>query len=201
MNINRNNKCLITQSLLSAYEWIFKIDNGYEDFINTLNRKGIQQNQAMLDGIQFENIVNARVGGAAPLPKHPWFKGTEAIYSIVQRAALQVKLSRDITVGGREFVLYGVLDALHAGHIYDIKHSKTYHRGKYRENPQHPMYFELCPAAIDFSYLVSDGAELYTETYYPGDGNNIENQIKEFMRYLERENLMETYNNNWISKY
>lgn len=110
MNI-RNNKFLITQSLLSAYQWIFKVDNGYEDFLRTLNRQGIQQNQAMLDGIQFENIVNARVMGAEPLPNHDWFKGTELVYNAVKGATLQVKMSRDIHVGDYTFVLYGILDA------------------------------------------------------------------------------------------
>jgi hypothetical protein len=200
MNL-RDEKFLITQSLLSAYEWIFKVDNGYEGFLRTLNRQGIQQNQAMLDGIQFENIVNARVTGAEPLPKHKWFKGTEAVYGAVKGAALQVKLSREIHIGNYTFVLYGILDALHAGHIYDIKFSKTYSRGKYRDSPQHPMYFLLCPAAIDFTYLVSDGADLYRETYYPEDDNDIETRIRALLRFLEREKLTDVFHHNWISKY
>lgn len=197
----RNEKFLITQSLLSSYNWIFKTDSGYDDFIKTLNRQGIQQNQAMLDGIQFENIVNARVTGAEPLPKHEWFKGTEAVYNAVKGAALQVKLSRDVSVGEWNFVLYGILDALCAGHIYDIKFSKTYKRGKYLDSPQHPMYFALCPTAIDFTYLVSDGADLYRETYYPCDAEGVEPQITALMWFLEREKLTDVYKQNWISKY
>jgi hypothetical protein len=201
MSINSSNKYLITQTLLSSYEWIFKSEDGYEDFLKTLRREPFQQNKAMLDGIHFENMVYARVGGAPPSPKNQWHEGVETVYGIVKDAALQVKLYRDISVGKREFVLYGILDALYAGHIYDIKFSKNYYRGKYLKSPQHPMYFKLCPEAIDFIYISSDGDETFQERYEPQDCDDISDKISEFLRFIEREKLEEDFTTNWKSKY
>ena len=64
------NRFLITQSLLSSYGWIFKTDNGYEDFLKTLHRKKSRQTQAMLDGLQFENLVTAYCEGNPPEDGH-----------------------------------------------------------------------------------------------------------------------------------
>jgi hypothetical protein len=98
-------------------------------------------------------------------------------------------------------VCYGVLDFLKAGVIYDTKYSKTYSVGKYRESPQHPMYFYLTPEAKEFQYKICDGQWVYTETYSPDEVEPIEKTIKHFMDFLDRQNLVKTFCENWISKY
>ena len=44
---------------------------------------------------------------------------------------LQYRARKEVCVGGLTLVLYGRLDALLAGGIYDIKFSKGYDRGKF----------------------------------------------------------------------
>lgn len=195
------NKFLITQSLLSAWLWAYKLDNGYEDFLKTLHREPIQPTKAMLDGQRFENVVNAVATGAEIEPTHEWYKPVTDVVGYVKDAQQQVKLSRDISVQGVNFVIYGVLDYLKRGVIYDTKYSKTYHVGKYLASPQHPMYFALVPEAYRFDYLISDGDWVYRETYRPDDVEPIEATIKHFMDYLDSRKLVDTFCENWRSKY
>lgn len=199
------NKFLITQSLLSSYDWIFKKENGYEDFIKTLERKTKPPTQAMLNGQHFENLVTAYCNGSEPEPNHKWIKGIKGIGDIVQGGAFQVRLSENISVDGIEFVLYGILDVLKSGIIYDIKYSSTYTFGKYLDSPQHPMYFALCPESVQFTYLVysknRNKDDIYKETYYKNDVIPIEQEIKEFMNFLDKRNLVDLYAQKWKSRY
>lgn len=178
-----------------------KLDNGYADFLKTLNREPIQQTKAMLDGIRFENCLNAVLNGAEIEPTHEWYKPITQLADELQGAQQQVRLSRDISVGGVNFVLYGVLDYLKAGAIYDTKFSKTYKVGKYLTSPQHPMYFALVPEAYKFSYKICDGKWVYTETYRPDEVEPIERTISNFLKFLDNMNLKEVYFNKWQSKY
>lgn len=194
-------KYLLTQSLLSAWLWSYKLETGYEDFLKTLRREPIQQNKAMRDGIHFENVLNAVLNGAEIEPTHEWYKPIMELYPTLYGSQQQVRLSRDITVQGVPLVLYGVLDFLNAGIIYDTKYSKTYRVGKYLDSPQHPMYFALLPEAREFRYKICDGKYIYTETYYPGEVEPIERTIKHFMDFLDKQNLVDTFCTRWKSKY
>ena len=49
MSQRRSKRFLITQSLISSWQWGLKLENGYEDFLKTLRREPIQQNKAMLE--------------------------------------------------------------------------------------------------------------------------------------------------------
>lgn len=198
---NKSNKFLITQSLLSAWQWSFILENGHEDFLKTLNRDPLKPTKAMLDGNKFENILNAVLSGATIEPDHEWYKPIMELYPILQGAQQQVRLARDITVHGINFVCYGVLDFLKAGIIYDTKYSKTYRVGKYFESPQHPMYFALVPEAREFNYLICDGKYVYKETYHPADTEPIEDTIGNFMKFLDRLDLVDIYCDKWRSLY
>lgn len=195
------NKFLITQSLISSWLWSYKLEDGYEDFLKTLRREPIQQTKAMLDGIRFENMLNAVLNGAEIEPTHEWYKPIMELYPTLFGAQQQVRLSRDIRVDGMNFVLYGVLDYLKAGVIYDTKYSKTYRVGKYLDSPQHPAYFALTPEAREFTYLICDGTYIYRETYRPDELEPIERTISQFMAFLDRQNLVSTFCEQWRSKY
>lgn len=196
-----SNRFLITQSLLSAWSWSYKMESGYDDFLKTLRNERGPQTKQMLDGIRFENVLNAVLNGAEIEPTHEWYKPICELYGTLRGAAQQVRLSKDITVDGINFVMYGVLDYLKAGVIYDTKFSKTYNVGKYRESPQHLLYLALVPNAYEFQYKVCDGQWVYTETYRPDEVEPPERIIKQFMDFLDRQNLVETYYENWKSKY
>lgn len=196
-----SNRFLVTQSLLSSWQWVYKLDDGYQDFLDTLNKKPIHQTKAMLEGIRFENVLNAVLSGANIDPSHEWYAPIMELKPTLEGAQQQVKVSRDIQVNGINFVVYGVLDFLKSGIIYDSKYSKTYRVGKYLDSPQHPSYFFVVPEAYEFQYKICDGTYIYTETYRPDDVEPIERTIGHFMDFLDRQNLVETYTANWLSKY
>ena len=177
------------------------LENGYEDFLKTLRREPIQQNKAMLEGIRFENVLNATLKGADIGIDHEWYKPIMELYPTLAGAQQQVRLSRDLTVNGITFVCYGVLDFLKAGTVFDTKYSKTYSVGKYLDSPQAPMYLALIPEAREFQYKICDGKYIYTETYRPDEVEPIERTIKHFMDFLDKQNLVKTYYEFWKSKY
>ena len=196
-----SNKYLITQSLLSSWLYVYKSEDGYESFIKALNKEPVQLTQAMLDGNRFENLVSAVNKGNPLDPAHEWYAGVTETAKILKGSAEQVKLSTEIIIDDITLVLYGVLDNLKAGVIYDTKMSRAYHYGKYYDSPQHSMYFKLCPEAYKFTYIVFNGKDVFTETYYPYDTPPIEGYIKMFFKFLNRMNLINIYKDIWISKY
>lgn len=207
---------LVTQSLLSAWQWMFKAedaDAAETDFMRVLRRERGEPSPAMLAGRVFESLCYAIADGRfIPLldehgtPVFPTeYLGASKVAEIIHGGAWQVKERKEISVGNRDFLLYGILDVLKAGTIYDIKfRTKSLGSGdvagKYLDSPQHPMYLDLVPEATQFAYLVSDGRDLYVESYQRGDVAPIEDTISEFMAYLERTGLTPLYIERWASK-
>lgn len=201
MSLRASEKYLITHTLLSAWEWSFKLEDGYGDFLRTLNREKSPPTPAMLDGNQFEAMVSAYNAGNPLDEKHKWHDGIVETADILRGSAEQVKLSREVEIDGINFVLYGILDNLRAGVIYDTKMSKTYHFGKYRDSTQHPMYFELCPEAYIFKYVIFTGRDVFVEEYRKDDTESIFPRIKQFMKWLDTRGLTDTYFDKWKSKF
>ena len=193
----RQSKLRITQTLISAWEYSFKTDDGYEDFIRTLNREKKQPTKAMLDGIRFESCVNNVLDGATIEPEHEWYEVVTELARYLKGSQKQVTLFKEIKVDGQTFLLHGVLDFLKAGVIYDTKFSKTYHLNKYLQSPQHPLYLELVPEARRFEYLVCDGKYIYKEKYPREIVPSIEPIVNQFMKYLKYHDLWNTYENLW----
>ena len=75
----RKPKFRLTQSLISAYEWTFKKEDGYEDFIAALNREKKQPTVAMLEGIRYENCLNSVLDGVEIPEDHEWYRPITAV--------------------------------------------------------------------------------------------------------------------------
>ena len=193
----RTSKVRITQSLLSAWEWSFKTDDGWDDFIATLNREKKQPTQAMLDGIRFENCLNNVLKGEPIYQDNEWYNVLVEMSCELQGAQQQVSLFQDCEIDVQPFLLHGVLDYLREGHIWDCKFSKTYHLNKYLTSPQTPMYLSLVPEARDFTYIISDGKYVYREKYPRDIVPPIEPTIYNFMQYLKKHGLWEVYCEKW----
>ena len=193
----RTSKVRITQSLLSSWEWSFKTDDGWDDFIAALNREKKQPTQAMLDGIRFENCLNNVLKGEPIYQDNEWYNVLVEMSCELQGAQQQVSLFQDCEVDGQPFLLHGVLDYLREGHILDCKFSKTYHLNKYLTSPQTPMYLSLVPEARDFTYIISDGKYVYREKYPRDIVPPIEPTIYNFMQYLKKHGLWEVYCEKW----
>jgi len=202
-------KYLITQSLLSAWGYLFDCHEGCEDdaradFLATLNREQKERTQAMLNGIEFENEVYAQAHSLSRYPHEKWETGIRKVAKILGNAPVQVKAKREITVGDMDFLVYGILDALKAGIIYDVKfRNKSLASediyGKYLFSPQHPAYFYIVPEATEFRYLVCDGEDVYEEAYTRENTKDIGEFIENFVDWLKAENLLEVYKEKWAA--
>ena len=193
-------KLLLTQSLLSS--WLYQYnaydpEKAHEDFLKVLRREPTQQNEAMLNGIQFENMVMACCEGTRPDPDHKWADVVLETSRILEGSQFQVAAYRDKRIDGVPFLLYGRLDALKAGTIYDTKFVRHYEAGKYVSSPQHPMYFDCVPEAFRFVYVVSDGKFVYQEEYRREEVPEPDGIIRGFMQYLEYSGLAQTYIDKW----
>ncbi|MDR1298671.1 MAG: hypothetical protein LBJ84_00270 [Oscillospiraceae bacterium] len=197
---------LMTHSLLSAWKYALK-ENPYEnaesktdkyaDFLVTLNRIKTEPNAAMKNGIDFENLVTDIINGGGANAE--WYEAADTAARILCGAKLQYTAMREADIGGTRYLLYGRLDGLKAGHIYDIKFSKSYERSKYIDSTQHPMYFELVPEAQWFSYVVSNGEYLWTETYRRDESLGIAETVAEFAAWLDMRELTQLYREKWLA--
>lgn len=210
---------LMTHSLLSS--WLYAIkDNPYEDatterdtmkeFMTNLRREPTPTTEAMQKGIDFEHLVMNIVDGIEtirssgddapqPISEHRWYSAAEKVAHRVRGGIPQYKARRMVEAGGLTLVLYGRLDWLKAGEIIDTKFSSHYDRGKYIDSTQHPTYFELVPEARKFSYIVSNGMDVWTETYFREDTPSIFPVISDFLDWLAVMGLLELYKEKWVA--
>ena len=193
----RKPKLRVTQSLLSAWEWSFKKEDGWDDFLTALNKQKKQLTKQMLDGIRFENCLNAVLDGEEIPEDHEWAKPIRQLAKYLDGSQQQVVLFRDVWIDGQPILLHGVLDYLRAGVIYDTKFSKNYHLNKYLNSPQHPLYLALVPEARRFEYLSCDGTWVYRECYPRYIVEPIEPTIKQFLQFLKEHDLYKTYSELW----
>lgn len=215
---------LMTHSLLSA--WLYSMqenpfadatteDTAKEDFLRVLRREPTPTTEAMQNGIDFENLVTDIVNGkfeaevmsisqepnsgeimeAKKYPK--WFGAAVQVADIVRGGQLQYVAKKQVRVADMDLLLYGRLDVLKAGHIYDIKFSGSYDRGKYFGSTQHPMYLDLVPEAVDMTYLVSNGTDVWTERYRRDETQSIYPVIRDFLQWLTATGLIQTYLYHW----
>lgn len=201
---------LMTHSLLSAWQYSME-ENPYEDatnetdpmgdFLKVLRREPREPTEAMQNGIDFEDMVTSIANGAEwqTDKEHRWYNAAAKVADIVRGGSFQFKARKQIEVAGTPILLYGILDVLKAGTIYDVKFSKSYDRGKYIDSTQHPTYFELVPEAFAFKYLVSNGSSLWTETYRRDETPSIIPVAADFLGWLEAVDLMDVYRKNWVA--
>lgn len=217
---------LMTHSLLSSWLRSMK-DNPWEEgddpeketaldeFMHVLRREKTPTSPAMQSGIDFEDLVTAILTGQEKanyhmtsrdgsqtlkvfaVAEHPWYEAACKVAGMIQGAKLQYVARRYVTIGGMDFLLYGRLDAMKEGRIFDIKYSGSYERGKFRDSTQHPMYYRLVPEMMNFTYIVSNGTDVWTEVYWYDEVPRIEPVITDFLQWLRDINLMETYKEYW----
>lgn len=220
-------KTRITKTLLDSYAYIFDCYEGGEedamnDFITTLKREPVPENEAMANGKAFEQLVmqiadgqfhpefitdgtvNSVSGEVMGYDRYPkWYSGAKKIADIVAGGQWQVHVDTDLQVDGRNFWLHGFCDVVKAGVIYDVKFkSKSFNNldlyGSYRSSSQHSAYLRCLPEAYEFVYLVSDGDELYTEAYTRLNSRPIEDYIRDFMNWLQtKPELLALYDERW----
>ena len=174
---------LVTHSLLSS--WLYAIqDNPYDDatterdplaeFMAVLRREPTPTSAAMQKGIDFENLVTAILNGTGD-KTNEWYFTANRVAGIIQGGILQYSAKKLVRIGDRDVLLYGRLDALKGGVIYDIKYSGHY----------------------EFSYLISNGKEFWQETYRREEAASIDSIVSNFYDWLSVQGLDELYRQHW----
>ena len=207
-----NDEYLITPSLINSWLYIWQCEEhvkesekdticledkkqdarkkAFDDFIKTLKREPFETNQYMQAGIDFEEeCYNGNVEEVSP---------------IIEGGIFQMVGKKHVVVNGIKLLMYGRLDVLKGGVIYDIKKVIRYAPQKYLKSSQHPFYLELFRNANKFVYLVHD-TKLHKETYYRDECESIYVIISNFLNWLiatdyEGVSLIKIYQEYWKSK-
>ena len=149
----------ITPTLLNS--WQYNIKNGtLEDFIKVLNKEEFEPSESILKGFEYEKYMQEN-------------------FEETLRGAYQVKVSKE----HGDYLLYGIIDCLKGGIIYDYKYTQNYEVGKFFNNHQTLMYLEIVPEAKKMVYLITNKFE---KTEYPDlnfkDIANIEYEVGDIFR-------------------
>jgi hypothetical protein len=184
-------KVYITQSLLNSWSYLFEVDQeyydqSYTDFLNSLQKIYTPSNFFMQRGLDFE--------------KECMEGNVEGISEIIRGGIFQAVATKDIIIEGLKVLVYGKLDVLKAGKIYDIKRVSKYAAPKYLNAYQHHFYLAMVPEAKEFTYIINDGNHTYYETYRRDEAKPIEPMIQQFFNWLKERNLFEIYKMFWKAK-
>lgn len=192
-------KYYITPTLLNS--WQYNIKNGtLEDFIKILNKEEFEPTESILKGFEYEKYMQEN-------------------YEETKNGSYQVKVSKEYG----DYLLYGIIDCLKGGIIYDYKYTKNYEVGKFFNNHQTLMYLEMVPEAKKMIYLITNKFEKieypdikfkdtakveyevgdifkeeYTKDLFP---ETIESVLHKFIEWLKAYNLYELYTEKWKCKY
>lgn len=152
-------KYYITPTLLNS--WQYNVKNGtLEDFIKVLNKEEFEPTESILKGFEYEKYMQEN-------------------FEETLNGAYQVKVSKEYG----DYLLYGIVDCLKGGIIYDYKYTKNYEVGKFFNNHQTLMYLEMVPEAKKMVYLITNK---FDKTDYPDlnfkDISNIEYEVGDIFR-------------------
>lgn len=152
-------KYYITPTLLNS--WQYNIKNGtLEDFVKVLNKEEFEPTESILKGFEYEKYMQEN-------------------FEETLNGAYQVKVSKEYG----DYLLYGIIDCLKGGIIYDYKYTQNYEVGKFFNNHQTLMYLEMIPEAKKMVYLITNKFE---KTEYPdfnfNDIANIEYKVGDIFR-------------------
>ena len=190
-----NKKYLITPTLLNSWKYAISNENDYgnlEDFIKVLSKEPMVESEAIRTGYQFEDyMVNN--------------------YEPTKNGCYQVKGYKDVHAKTGTYLLYGRMDCVKAGKIYDYKYTGSYDVGKFVNSYQTSVYFELVPEAYEFEYIICNNYKegktledlnIYHEIYKREEIKiNICDEIDNFISWLKVNHLLELYQDKWLCKY
>lgn len=194
-------KYYITPTLLNS--WQYNIKNGtLEDFIKVLNKEEFEPTESISKGFEYEKYMQEN-------------------FEETLNGAYQVKVSKEYG----DYLLYGIIDCLKGGIIYDYKYTKNYEVGKFFNNHQTLMYLEMVPEAKKMVYLITNKftkemslsaplnyeycgeyeyvvgeifREEYTKDMFPETMDSI---LHKFQQWLKQYNLFDLYAEKWKCKY
>lgn len=194
----------ITPTLLNA--WLYYIhsreeseDVAKKSFLNCLEKIKQEPTSQMKRGIEFENSIRAFDENNEQCEDIT----AREICNIIKGGLWQEKIYKTINVDGIEILLYGIADIIKQNKIYDIKRVSKYQLPKYYRSSQHKIYL-YCTDLPFFDYLISDGKDVYIESYSCSNINILEHELKtlirSFLNWLKLNNYYDIYTKNWEGK-
>lgn len=179
-------KYYITPTLLNS--WQYNIKNGtLEDFIKVLNKEEFEPTESILKGFEYEKYMQEN-------------------FEETLNGSYQVKVNKE----QGDYLLYGIIDCLKGGIIYDYKYTKNYEVGKFFNNHQTLMYLEMVPEAKKMVYLITNKFEQKPNISVPMDNENvasIETTVEIFREEYTKDMFPETMNSilhkleQWLKQY
>ena len=185
---------LLTQTLINSWLYLFQVNDGeyydkaYQDFLKTLKRIPLEDNEIFARGREFEKkVINGEY---------------KEIYDIIKGGSYQVSKKKELVVDNLDFIVYGIADFIKNGVIYDTKRVNQYELQKYQYSSQHLIYLYLFDDCYEFTYLIVDNTDTtYEETYKRNDLTlTIDTLIHNFISFLKENNLFNIYLENWKGK-
>lgn len=196
----------ITPSLLGSWEWYLNAEGDREEsaeaeFLASLRKEKVAPNEDMQAGIDFENRVEAVcMGKPVSFLEGPGYERcVREVADMVAGGTWQVNTSQTITVNGVTFWLHGRMDVLKGPWIYDLKFSKTFDVGKYRDAPQTLAYPACEPGPLGIRYVVCDGSRVFVDQYRREDIAPVEGLLADFWNWMQgHPRFLEPYLVNWV---
>ena len=184
---------LLTQTLINSWLYLYQCDGEYyekcyQDFLKTLKRIPLEDNEKFARGREFEKqVINGEY---------------KEIYDIIKGGSYQVSKKKELVVDNLDFTVYGIADFIKNGVIYDTKRVNQYELQKYQYSSQHLIYLYLFDDCYEFTYLIVDNSDTtYEETYKRNDLTmSIETLIHNFISFLKENNLFNIYLEKWKGK-
>lgn len=184
---------LLTQTLINSWLYLYQVDGeyyekAYQDFLKTLKRIPLEDNEIFARGREFETqVINGEY---------------KEIYDIIKGGSYQVSKKKELVVDNLDFIVYGIADFIKNGVIYDTKRVNQYELQKYQYSSQHLIYLYLFDDCYEFTYLIVDNSDTtYEETYKRNDLTvTLETLIHNFISFLKENNLFNIYLENWKGK-
>lgn len=174
-------------TLLDAFLWyqVSESDNAEQEFIDKINRVPITDPKAlerMAKGTALNNLVDKQVVNEtmneaetmSEIVNGMTFTFDSRIVNQLgdklQGSIPQYYTETIIRCNGNNVLVYGYIDYILTNKIIDLKTTKTYELGKYKDSMQmhlYPicLYNEEGIIADEFEFLITDFNEVYSEVY------------------------------------
>ena len=183
----------IYPSLLDAYNWYASSESetATQELIDKINRLPFQSDAADR-GTCFNKLIDAELEGRERFGFNFVTGLAKDICDRLEGAQRQLFVSTVIEVDGVMVELYGYLDYLKYDIVTDLKTTKQYELGKYKDGMQRHVY----PVALidhgnqinNFEFLVTDFNVVYPELYpvdYDKSKAIIVDSCRQLIRFLE----------------
>lgn len=194
----------ITPTLLNNWQYYLDYKGNQQEkvkqsFVDCLNKVETIISNEMQRGKDYEELI--RLCDEKDLYSYKDSTINE-ITDYIKGGLWQELVSKVIEVDNKQILLFGYADVIKQNKIYDIKRVNQYKLGKFYKSSQHKIYM-LCTGILNFDYLVSDGREVFVESYSIASIQELENEIKnmiyEFFGWLKIAGFYESYTAHWKS--